>query len=323
MSSDDPRPDRRGLATAVVVCAVIGAGAIAATLSFGDQRTAEAGAAPPAIATEEYGRRLLRETPELLGQDHPDPGRRMIGNRLACASCHIEIGTKPGTLTLLQTKEHYPRFSGRQGAITEIEDRINECMQRSMNGKPLPLDSPEMIAMASYLRSLGAQYAAMGAGSKKAAEPATFKTPNRRADVAMGQVVYSTRCVACHGNDGAGLLATGDLRKGYLFPPLWGPDSYNDGAGMGRVLTAARFIKARMPLGKADLSDDEAFDVAAFINSKPRPAMANLDKDYPDRSAKPIDNGYGPFADPFPEDQHKYGPFEPIEAYYKALKKSK
>jgi len=282
-----------------------------------------AGAAPPAIATEEYGRRLLRETPELLGQDHPDPGRRMIGNRLACASCHIEIGTKPGTLTLLQTKDHYPRFSGRQGAITEIEDRINECMQRSMNGKPLPLDSPEMIAMASYLRSLGAQYAAMGAGSKKAAEPSAFKTPNRRADVAMGQVVYSTRCVACHGNDGAGLLATGDLRKGYLFPPLWGPDSYNDGAGMGRVLTAARFIKARMPLGKADLSDDEAFDVAAFINSKPRPAMANLDKDYPDRSAKPIDNGYGPFADPFPEDQHKYGPFAPIEAYYKALKKSK
>lgn len=323
MSSDDPRPDRRGLATAVVVCAVIGAGAIAATLSVGDRRAAEAGAAPPAIATEEYGRRLLRETPELLGQDHPDPGRRMIGNRLACASCHIEIGTKPGTLTLLQTKDHYPRFSGRQGAITEVEDRINECMQRSMNGKPLPLDSPEMIAMASYLRSLGAQYAAMGATAKKAAEPATFKTPNRRADVAMGQVVYSTRCVACHGNDGAGLLATGDLRKGYLFPPLWGPDSYNDGAGMGRVLTAARFIKARMPLGKADLSDDEAFDVAAFINSKPRPAMANLDKDYPDRSAKPIDNGYGPFADPFPEDQHKYGPFEPIEAYYKALKKSK
>jgi len=113
------------------------------------------------------------------------------------------------------------------------------------------------------------------------------------------------------------------LRKGYLFPPLWGPDSFNDGAGMGRVLTAARFIKARMPLGKPDLSDDEAFDVAALINSKPRPAMANLDQDYPDRSAKPIDNGYGPYADPFPEDQHKYGPFGPIDAYYKALKKSK
>lgn len=322
MTTHDERPDRRGLAAIVAACAALGAVVIGATLYLGDRPAAEA-RATPVVATEEYGRRLLRETPELLGQDHPDPQRRMIGNRLACASCHLDIGTEPGTLTLLQTTEHYPRFSGRQGGMTDIEDRINECMQRSMNGKALPMDSPEMIAMASYLRSLGAQYAAMGAGSKKAAESAAFKTPNRRADVAMGQVVYSTRCATCHGNDGAGLLATGDVRKGYLFPPLWGPDSFNDGAGMGRVLTAARFIKARMPLGRPDLSDDEAFDVAAFIISKPRPAMANLEKDYPDRAAKPIDNSYGPYADSFPEDQHKYGPFQPIEEYYKALKKSK
>ncbi len=323
MSSHESQPEPSGLVTAVVVCAAIGAIAIAGTLYLRGGQTAEASSAPPAIATEEYGRRLLRETPELLGQDHPDPKRRMIGNRLACASCHIDIGTEPGTLTLLQTTEHYPRFSGRQGGMTEIEDRINECMQRSMNGKPLPMDSPEMIAMASYLRGLGAQYAAMGAGSKKAQEPPSFKTPDRRADIAMGQVVYSTKCVACHGNDGAGMLATGDVRKGYLFPPLWGPDSFNDGAGMGRVLTAARFIKARMPLGQADLTDDEAFDIAALINSKPRPEMPNLGQDYPDKSLKPIDNGYGPYADPFPQDQHKYGPFAPIEEYYKALKKAK
>ena len=135
----------------------------------------------------------------------------------------------------------------------------------------------------------------MGAGSKKAVEPSAFKTPARRAD----------------------------QRKGYLFPPLWGPDSFNDGAGMGRVLTAAKFIKARLPLGKPDLTDDEAFDVAAFINSNPRPQMPNLEKDYPDRATKPVDNPYGPFADSFSEDQHKYGPFQPIEAYYKALKEAK
>jgi len=322
MTINDQRPDRRGLAAIVTMSVTLGAAVIAVTLYMGERPDAMA-TAVPTVATAEYGRRLLRETPELLGPDHPDPARRMTGNRLACASCHLGIGTEPGTLTLLQTTEHYPRFSGRQGTETEIEDRINECMQRSMNGRPLPMDSPEMIAMASYLRTLGAQYAAMGASAKKANEPSTFKTPNRRADVAMGEVVYSTKCVACHGHDGTGLLATGDLRKGYLFPPLWGPDSFNDGAGMGRVLTAARFIKARMPLGKPDLSDDEAFDVAALINSKPRPAMANLDQDYPDRSAKPIDNGYGPYADPFPEDQHKYGPFGPIDAYYTALKKSK
>ena len=91
---------------------------------------------------------------------------------------------------------------------------------------------------------------------------------------------------------------------------------------MGRVLTAAKFIKARMPLGKPDLTDDEARR-GAFINSKPRPQMPNLDKDYPDRATKPVDNPYGPFADSFSEDQHKYGPFQPIEAYYKALKEAK
>lgn len=149
MSSHESQPEPGGLITAVVVCTAIGVVAIAATLSLRDGRTTEASSAPPAIATEEYGRRLLRETPELLGQDHPDPERRMIGNRLACASCHIDIGTEPGTLTLLQTTEHYPRFSGRQGGMTEIEDRINECMQRSMNGQPLPMDNPETIAMAS------------------------------------------------------------------------------------------------------------------------------------------------------------------------------
>lgn len=323
MTNHEPRPSSPGLAAAVIVSCVIGAAAVGIALYRGGAEAGEAGAATPPIATEEYGRRLLRETPELMGQDHPDPERRMIGNGLACASCHIDIGTEPGTLTLLQTTEHYPRYSGRQAAMTDIEDRINECMQRSMNGKPLPMDSPEMIAMASYLRSLGAQYAAMGAGSKKPVEPAGFKTPDRRADVAAGQVVFREKCSICHGTDGLGLLSTGDKRKGYLFPPLWGPDSFNDGAGMGRVLTAARFIKSRMPLGEPDLTDDQAFDVAAFINSQPRPAMPNLDRDYPDRSAKPIDNGYGPYADDFPQDQHKYGPFQPIDEHYKALKKGK
>jgi thiosulfate dehydrogenase len=317
---DERRTARSGLVMAVVVCSVIGAAVVGATLYAGREGAPDGDAPAPVVATEEYGRRLLRETPALLGQDHPDPARRYIGNRLACASCHLDIGTDPGTLTLLQTTEHYPRFSGRAGVMTDIEDRINECMTRSMHGKPLAMDSPEMIAMAAYLRSLGDRYSAMGAGSKKAQEPAGFKTPARRADLAAGQVVYTEKCSICHGGDGGGLLSTGDLRKGYLFPPLWGPDSFNDGAGMARVLTASRFIKARMPLGEPDLTDDQAFDVAGYISSKPRPQMSNLEQDYPDRSLKPIDNGYGPFADSFPVDQHKYGPFQPIEEYYKSLK---
>lgn len=277
----------------------------------------------PAQATEEYGRRLVAQTAELLGPDHPDPARRYSGGRLNCASCHLATGTDPGTLALLQTAEHYPRYSGRAGQMTDVEDRINECMQRSMNGRPLPLDSPEMMAIAAYLRSLGSRYEAMGASRRQAAEPPPFKTPARAASVAAGQTVYGARCSVCHGGDGLGLLATGEPAKGYLFPPLWGSDSFNNGAGMHRVLTAARFIKARMPLGEPTLTDDEAFDVAAYINAQPRPQMANLEQDYPDRSAKPVDNPYGPFADDFPLEQHRFGPFQPIEAHYRAQKKSR
>ena len=314
-----------GLTVALAVSAAVGALAVGAALygpyGASGASASDAPAPAPAYATEEYGRRLVANTAELLGQDHPDPNRRYISSRLNCGSCHLATGTEPGTLTLLQTDEHYPRFSGRAGNMTDIEDRINECMQRSMNGKPLPMDSPEMIAMAAYLRSLGSQYEASGASLKKADEPPPFKTPNRAADVAMGQVVYSTRCSICHGADGLGLLATEDKGKGYLFPPLWGPDSFNDGAGMHRVLTAARFIKTRMPLGEPTLTDDEAFDVAAFINTKPRPELTNLERDYPDKTAKPIDNPYGPYADDFPIEQHRFGPFQPIDEYYKALKK--
>ncbi len=123
----------------------------------------------------------------------------------------------------------------------------------------------------------------------------------------------------CHGDNGQGLQASLDIRDGYLFPPLWGPDTFNDGAGMHRVLTAANFIKARMPLGQADLTDDEAFDVAAYINSTERPQMANLEQDYPDRSDKPVDGPYGPYADDFPIEQHRLGPFGPIRDFYRNL----
>lgn len=344
MSPNDTR-GLPGLAGIVALALVVGGAAIAvglrsSTVTPGGSSDAASPTAPansgaerprpprpvtdvPAHATEEYGRRLVAQTVELLGPDHPDPARRYSGGRLNCASCHLATGTDPGTLALLQTAEHYPRFSGRAGNMTDVEDRINECMQRSMNGTPLPLDSPEMIAIAAYLRSLGSRYEAMGASLKTAAEPPAFKTPTRAASVEAGQQVYGARCAACHGNDGLGLLATGDKAKGYLFPPLWGPDSFNNGAGMHRVLTAARFIKARMPLGEATLSDGEAFDVAAYVNAQPRPQMPNLEHDYPDKTTKPVDNPYGPFADGFPLDQHRLGPFQPIEAHYQALKKTK
>jgi len=315
--------ERGGMTVVLLACCAVGAVTVGATLTLAPRRPAAPGAKVPDIATEEYGRRLLAQTSELLGPRNPDARMRYSGSGLACGSCHLGTGMETGTLNLLQATEHYPRFSARVGGMTDIEDRVNECLQRSMNGRALPMNSPEMIAMASYIRSLGDRNAAMGAGLRKAKEPPAFKTPDRAADLKAGKQVFSDRCAICHGMDGAGLLAAADPVHGYVFPPLWGPDSFNDGAGMHRVLTAARFIKARMPLGKADLTDSQTFDVAAFINSQPRPHMANLDRDFPDRAAKPVDTGYGPYADAFPPGQHQLGPFAPIEAYYKKLKKSK
>lgn len=280
-------------------------------------------AAPSALATEEYGRRLIVETTVLMGPDQPDSAMRYTGNRLQCASCHLNAGFEPGQLSLLETDPRYPRPSGRDGVVGDIKLRIQGCMTRSMNGRPLPDDGPEMNAMAAYIKAVNARFRVMHASRKAVAEPKAFATPDRAASPAAGKLVFEARCARCHGAEGQGLHAENDPRRGYVYPPLWGDDSYNDGAGMNRVLTAARFIKAKMPLGDATLTDDEAFDVSAFINVQLRPHMSGLDQDYPDRATKPVDSPYGPWADPFPAAQHKLGPFTPIDAHYAALAAAK
>lgn len=314
------RPSRKtAWILAIVACGVVGSVAVGVTMSVARGTPAEESTAD--VATEDYGRRLLMQTSLLLGPDNPDPARRFSGSRLNCSSCHLGAGADPGMLSLVLTDERYPRPSGRDGNVGDLFQRIDGCMTRSMNGRAMPRDSVEMVAMVTYIKSLGQRFNASGASLRTVTEPAAFVTPERAASADAGGRVFRERCAVCHGADGLGLRATTSAQHGYVFPPLWGPDSFNDGAGMGRVLTAARFIKARMPHGQPDLTDDEAFDVAAYINVQPRPAMANLDRDYPDRLTKPADNPYGPYVDPFPAEQHKLGPFQPIEAFYKAQQK--
>jgi len=311
----------RGMVTILGLCAAIGVITVVATIAWGrgifvpDRAPSVGGSATG--ASEEYGKRLIAQTTEFLGPDVANAKMRFTRSRLACASCHIGAGLEPGNLSLVAALSRYPRISPRSGGNETIQDRINGCMMRSMNGQPLADGSPEMIAMIAYLKFLADQDAATGAGQRQAHESPAFKTPNRAANPEAGQRVFEKRCAACHGKDGAGLPAARDLVHGFVFPPLWGPNSFNDGAGLHRVLTAARFIKAKMPLGSANLDDGQAFDVAAFINSKPRPEMQGLDRDYPDRAKKPADTGYPPYADSFPLEQHRFGPFAPIEAFYK------
>ena len=188
-----------------------------------------------------------------------------------------------------------------------------------MNGRALPLESREMRAFSSYFHWLST---GVPDGAKlKGAGTLKIKEPSRAADLLRGAEVFSHICATCHGTDGLGQRA--QTGAGYQFPPLWGPDSYNNGAGMSRLLTAAAYAKHNMPIGTTFnapvLADEEAYDVAAYIIGQQRPEKANLDRDFPVRLQKPVDTPYGPYADGFSLEQHRYGPFGPIRARVQEL----
>ena len=190
-------------------------------------------------------------------------------------------------------------------------------MERSMNGKKLPVDSKEMEAFVEYMTWLS-RFAPED-GKVDGQGFVKIEIPHRKVDLANGERVFTATCVVCHGTDGQGQKNADGIT--YLYPPLWGPDSYNNGAGMTRVLTAAQFIKANMPFGTTYeaplLSDEEAYDVAGYINQQKRPGKSNREKDFPDLRKKPVSTPYPPYADSFPITQHQMGPFQPIMEFYK------
>ena len=270
-----------------------------------------------------YGKKLATETYAIIGPEVKDKKMRYAGNNFACQSCHEDAATKPYAMPWVGVSAVFPQYRGRENHVSTVEERVNGCMERSMNGKPLPLDSREMKAFVTYIHflSTGIPIGAKveGAGTMK------FTPPNRKADLANGKNVYDEKCAACHQPNGAG-LPNGNIKeaKGFMFPALWGKDTYNNGAGMNRQLTAAAFIKGNMPLGTTAsnpaLTDDQAYDVAAFINSHERPKKANLDKDFPARYNKPVDAAFPPYIGGGDAEQHKYGPFQPLMEAMKKLK---
>lgn len=248
------------------------------------------------------GRDLVAHTADRIG---PGTARAYSGNGLDCQSCHIEAGTRAFALPLVAAYADYPQYRARSGRVETIADRVNGCMMRSLNGRPLPIDGPEMTAIVAYLRFLSSAGASsFGRGTGQIAEL------SRPADPQRGSGIYARVCAACHGVDGAGQKS--DEGKGYAVPPLWGRDSFNDGAGMARLIQAANFIHAQMPPGGPGLAGEDAWDVAAYVEGHPRPRKADLDADYPDRRTKPVDAPYGPYPDGFDARQHRFGPFAPI-----------
>jgi thiosulfate dehydrogenase len=283
---------------------------------------------PPDIATVgddpfgtlvKYGYALFTGTANEIGPTVSDATRRFAGNNLTCQNCHLQGGTQPYSMPLMGVWGQFPQYRAREGAVDTLQDRINGCMERSMNGRALPLESREMRALSAYMRWLstgipdGAKL--VGAGTLRIKEPA------RAADLGHGAQVFTRICAACHGADGLGQRA--QAGAGYQFPPLWGRDSYNNGAGMSRLLTAAAYAMHNMPIGTTFnapvLADEDAYDVAAYITSQQRPEKANLDQDFPVRLQKPIDTPYGPYVDGFSPEQHRYGPFGPIRTRVREL----
>ena len=307
------------LATALV-CGILPVRAPAADWTVPDVDT---------LPTDAYGRTvragrdLIAHTAATIGPDAPDPAMRYSGNGLECQSCHLDAGTRKFALPLAGVWGVFPLFIGRENEVRTLEERINGCMERSMNGRALPIDSPQMKAMLSYIRFISANVPTGQSAEGRSTPP--LPLPTAASDPKHGAQVFAATCAVCHQADGQGQRwPAADAiaqRHRYQFPPLWGPDSFNDGAGMARPITAASFIHANMPFGTdyahPVLSVQDAFDVAVFIESQSRPHREGNEKDFPDRALKPVDATYPPLLGPFPPSQHLTGPWPPIQQWMK------
>ncbi|MCW0185282.1 c-type cytochrome [Campylobacter lari] len=258
------------------------------------------------------GNKILNYTTSYIGPQAKNPKNRYAGNNLSCSSCHANAGTIKNQSGFVGIYARFPQYNARADKIITLEDRINGCMERSMNGKRLPNNSPQMKAILAYMHYIS-QGIEVGAKTQGQGLP-KISFLKRAADPKKGKEIYQNKCVACHGENGEGIKSNNPSMSYYIYPALWGNDSYNTGAGMYRLIKAASYIKANMPKDDATLTLEQAYDVAAYINSQPRPIKKNRNKDFPDRDVKPADMDLKPYAkhDKFSIEQHRYGPFEPL-----------
>lgn len=255
-----------------------------------------------------YGRELVEHTAVYLG---PKGKIASMSNGMNCRNCHLHAGTKPYAANYSAVASTYPKFRHRSGTVEGFEKRINDCFERSLNGKPLPDTSREMKAMVAYLKWVGKD---VKRGSyPEGAGLMQLDYLERAADPVSGKHHYMTYCASCHGANGQGVKHNNQAE--WQYPPLWGGESYNTGAGLYRISKFAAFIRANMPYGarydSPVLSVEEAWDIAGYVNSMPRPHR-EFPQDWPDVANKPVDHPFGPYSDRFSETAHKYGPFTPM-----------
>ena len=250
--------------------------------------TNDPAANPPALPVSEEGYFIPNDVADAPDNEFGDSVRRgyevftntqtnaseHVGNGMNCANCHLGGGTVPGSAPMWAAAVEYPAFRGKNKIINTMEDRIHGCFTYSMNaqgspsGSPPPRDGDIYKDLQSFF-----YYMAEGApleGNLPGRGYSTPPEPEQGYSISRGESVFENNCAVCHGTDGGGRQ---DPNGRWIFPALWGDDAFNWGAGMHRINTAAGFIKHNMPLGQGgSLTDQQAWDVAAYINSWERPA---------------------------------------------------
>jgi thiosulfate dehydrogenase len=213
------------------------------------------------------GRALIHSTRDSLP--------KFVGAALNCANCHFADGTIANAMPLVGSYTRFPQYRPRSGHVDLIEDRVNDCFKRSLNGKPLAPESRDMRDIVTYLAFLSRGYPP----GKEMEGQSVPKLDPLVGDTVRGQKIFAATCAACHGPDGNGSAVA---------PPLWGPRSYNIGAGMARIRSAAAFIHHLMPRDRpGTLTPQQAFDVATYVNTRPRPDFPGKERDWPHGGTPP------------------------------------
>ena len=220
----------------------------------------------------------------------PDSFPNTVKSALRCTSCHLDAGTRQGVMPWVGVAARFPQYRPRSGAVVSLEERVRGCFARSLNASPPAAGSHDLVDIVAYLAWLS-RGTALGRETEGQGLPTLEPL---KADTARGRVVYVAECARCHGGTGQGGISgePGIPRS----TPLWGPRSYNIGAGISRISIASTFVRAAMPYDRpGSLTAQQAYDVAAYMNSHARPDFPGKEKDWPKGDA-PADAAYRTIA---------------------------
>ena len=240
---------RIGFTASMVFCALLAAAAVAQKQDQKNDKTSppvwtvpDINALPDDAAGRlvRHGRDLITMTDAYIGPHAADRDTRFAGNNLACGNCHLEAGTKKFGLPIFGLASDFPRYSARTGADISVEER--------MNGRPLPVQSPDMQALAAYVKFLSSGVVQGEQVSRS--RRGHYARTRSRGGPQHGKLVYTRACLDCHNTNGSGIARSPQaMSLDYAVPPLWGGDSFNDGAGMARLITLENFLHSNMPHG--------------------------------------------------------------------------